>query len=324
MTILKKISIPTAMFFVFLICLFYPEVAKFISPGPLNLENIVASKNAKIILISACILLGIWDIKILYCNLIVCIIRVDGLDNTTIPKYKLITRRTEEHYYRINLDSNNKKDISNQLIIINNQFNENKSNENYLRYIFYGVAPIPFIFYLGSLYGDDCKKYDFIHPFRKKKNGTYKLKKCKKQYSNLKIITDEMCNNSKELIVKVTTSFQMNENLDAAFIGMDVLKIYSNTFDVDNIDSVTVLEQWSKEIVDCIRKYGEKYDMIHLFLNTSTCMTFKLGTMLTNNYDNKIKVYHYNRKGTITRPWAILFSGNKVDTYITPKSSDIR
>ena len=308
---LKKIFAKYKLSIIFIIfgllIILFPSLVNYFDWPIFNVDKIVSSKYRIIFGSIICIIAVIFFLFEYRSVHKIALIIIDGFDGQKLEEYRYHgIKKIDVHRYTLECNKTNRDEISNVVINIDHDFEKYMYGQVYDEFIFEGISLIPFVFYLGMKYGDDNKKYSFIHSFRKRKNDLRKLKKTNKKESVNLIVNDEKMNcASKDLIVKVATSFPMNENMDDYFKNMDVLSINSSKYGVDIIDNETLLDNWANQIINEIRKYSDKYDKIHLFLNTCTCMVFKLGTILNNNYDTCIKVYDYNRKSSILRPWSI-------------------
>lgn len=303
----RKYKSSLLIFLLGVICAFFPSIASLFEIPYLDMDIIIEQNytlSAGIILIILSIGMFIWAI---YTSKQFCIIEIKGLNNIKLskPKIKTFSKKTH-HIYELSFTKMNKSELMENVQKIKTLFDNNKNNndsDNNLNYCFTGICYTPFVFYLGTLYNNGDKKYSFFHYFRNNGNKLKELSK-KEKKKNLLIESYLENNHSKDLIVTVETTFEIND-FDSIFSGMDILKFSAEYKGYDVVNNYETLYKWCDQIIDRIHNLKDKYENIHLLLSSSNVLCFLLGTKLNNNYDPIIYVYHYDKNNSIKYPWAL-------------------
>ena len=233
-----------------------------------------------------------------------CVISIFwGEKLTTKLPIEMKTVKMRHEYITPSRDNHTLQDLKGGLVtMINNANNNNISAFNH--YYFYGIAQIPFIFRLGMQYGNNSKNYALAHYFKRDSFSKLKILRWGRKTESLKVSFADK--KSQDLVVSIATSFPMDDiSNDILFRDKSILSIESTTNNVDIISNQSIMNQWADQISREIRKYVKEYSIkkVHLLLNTSSEMVFKLGTMFANNYDPDMNIYHYSLKDKIKRPW---------------------
>ncbi len=305
----------SGLFFIIIgvILVIAPHLLKYIEVDGFNIQEIIKDEQTLPFGILFIVLGVVWEIGLLIVSICkkYCIISIFWQNK--IESYKCsIFKHMKIHEYETPPPAETVlQELNTALYNMHKAVDKNEINTN-KDYIFYGIAQIPFIFELGMSYGNDAKKYSFGHYFKRDKNNKLKLLLCGKRRKPL--LVHFIDKQSKDLIVSVATSFPMDEITDECFQNKSLLCIESPEKGVDIINNISTLNQWAEQICDAIRNcvIENGINKVHLFLNTSSSMVFKLGTMLSNNYDPHILVYHYSKNSTVNRPWYLDTKGKKI------------
>lgn len=160
---------------------------------------------------------------------------------------------------------------------------------------YYGIAHTPLIFRLGFKIGDQ-NNVILLH---KKRSNEDLFEEWKKERSTIKILHNEenMDKNSNELIVAISTSFEVQkQHLDLLHPeNKHILFFYTNNSDVDSVLSYEDAEYLRSNILFDIREFVKKYkiDKIHMVISSSVAFTFFLAQGYSPHHDPEIIVYHY-------------------------------
>lgn len=169
-----------------------------------------------------------------------------------------------------------------------------------------GISHVPLVTRAGYKVGDGIKVKLF---HKKRKHENYDELDDNKEFP--KFIVEKCIKkaSSKELIVAVSTSYQI-EDYQIERLGVytkNLLKFKSEIQGVDVILSQIQLDSYLDTLLDKVRKFcrENKIEKIHMVLSTSISFEFALGQRLNSTYDPKIVVYHYDNNNVNKYPWGI-------------------
>ena len=170
------------------------------------------------------------------------------------------------------------------------------------------ICSLPFVVKLGYFVGDCKNNISYLHFFRSC-NKYIKLVKVK---SDCNFSFDYIDNQSNELFVAVQSSYLIDcEKLDEKFKRKNILKISTNSIGVDSIDNLTILDKFSNYIIDKIRDYYDKNEIIHISFATSSLVAFCFGRLVSKTIDKKIICYQFDNQEKNNRPWGVIINGNE-------------
>lgn len=232
------------------------------------------------------------------------------------------------HYREINLDIKNIKNNINGAIketeevpIKLDAFKE-INGKSYFSY--YGLAHIPFAFYLGYLlrgFKSDIKVFELNN-----KSNKWNNLQCKKTINVIKSDIESMTDNNKDgsIILKIQTSYNVKDNLIES-IPIDNL-IQSFTISTENLgqnnintyEDISKFERIFRFFLDSRKEKMPNISKIHIFYSGPTSLAFSLGRMIKDNIDSEFIVYNFDQKSDIKYSWALSFN-NKENKCIYKK-----
>lgn len=204
------------------------------------------------------------------------------------------------------------------------EFKNNIDNNN--EYGYMGIAHTPLILRMGNQIGDEVG-IKLFHKSRKENENTNVFKELKKDknFKELIISTKILDKNSDELIVGLSTTFEIKYNELKIFDpdNKNVLIFSSEDLDFDVIESENQVKHYVKYIMDNVRKVvkDKNINKIHMVLSTSSVMTFALGQAISLNNDPSITIYHYDRNNPRKYTWGIDLSKNYRDCLVITNES---
>lgn len=262
------------------------------------------------------------------------IIHIMAHSSKNKSQFKLNKSLLEEHEIDIN-----EIDLVDEMNNINNNYKKinyivsvqdsnienfkNKINDND-RYGYMGIAHTPLIVRAGYKIGDETR---FVL-FHKKRNidvDYYDELDYSEEYKKIKIEKIKVNKDSRELIVAISTTFQIKDE-DLGVFAPDkksVLKfcienLENSEFDV--IKSYKQVNEYITTILKEIRRIKQENNItkVHMVISSSVAFTFALGQALSSNYDPEIIVYHYdsNSPDGICYPWGISIFKNCEDCVV--------
>ena len=170
------------------------------------------------------------------------------------------------------------------------------------------ICSLPFAAKLGYFVGDCKNNIYYIHYFR----NSHKYIELSKVGSEYNFSFEYIDNRSNELFVAVQSSYLVDcEKLDEKFKRKNILKIRTNSIGVDSIDNFTILNMFSNFVIDKIRDYYAKNNVIHVSFATSALVAFCFGQLVSKTIDKKIICYQFDNQEKNNRPWGIIINGNE-------------
>ena len=170
------------------------------------------------------------------------------------------------------------------------------------------ICSLPFAAKLGYFVGDCKNNMYYIHYFR----NSHEYIELPKVGSEFNFLFDYIDNRSNELFVAVQSSYLIDcEKLDEKFKRKNILKIRTNSIGVDSIDNFTILDKFSNYIIDKIRDYYDKNEIIHISFATSALVAYCFGQLVSKTIDKKIICYQFENQEKNNRPWGVIINGNE-------------
>lgn len=309
--VLNNIGYPIFGLVFCFICWFSPSIASCIKVQYFDFEKFTQLEDYRVFLICASIVFSLWILILLIIKYVgknrPCLIKISDDTFGCKLEYKSKLGFAKEIEYNTKSDVENKRSLNDTLENIKTTYYNNKDFKDYKNIIVFAIARTPFVFLIGYLYRDTGRKYNYVHNFREHDSCYKGLKILKKNEINNIELKHNYIENTKnnDLVVIVSTSYNIDTKFDSYFQDMSKLIIETSKKSVDVINSVEMIDKFSSQICDLIREHSNKFKKIHLFICSSTSLTFNLGTKLGKNYDPEIFVYDYNRMLPIRRNWAI-------------------
>lgn len=198
--------------------------------------------------------------------------------------------------------------------------------DNNYEYGYMGIAHTPLILRMGNQIGDEIA-VKLFHKSRADGENTNVFKELNKDenFKNLKISTKILDKNSDELIVGLSTTFEIKYNELKVFNAdnKNILIFSSEDLDFDVIRSTNQVKHYVKYIMKNVRKVVKDKNItkIHMVLSTSSVMTFALGQAISLNNDPNIIIYHYDINNPRKYPWGIDLSKNYKDCLVVTNES---
>lgn len=204
------------------------------------------------------------------------------------------------------------------------EFKSNIDNNN--EYGYMGIAHTPLILRMGNQIGDEVG-IKLFHKSRKENENTNVFKELNKDenFKELAISTKILDKNSDELIVGLSTTFEIKYNELKIFNpdNKNILIFSSEDLGFDVIESEIQVKNYVKYIMDNVRKVVKDKNIkkIHMVLSTSSVMTFALGQAISLNNDPNITIYHYDINNPRKYTWGIDLSKNYRDCLVITNES---
>ncbi len=323
-----KITLPIIIWPLVLgnLLIFFPkETAKYLCGNNLNLDEIVS--NGKNYLFGSLCLAFVFIVCVvnLFRNRNLCIIKIDGLRNNTLPLQNVFALGKQDfHIYNVTVGNEEKSELIDAFQRLIYRFDYSfEENLEYDKYYFYGVSYIPFIFKLGNMYSDN-KKYVLFHMARPNIT-TSKREKLSIIPSklNCSLKEDVVYGDCSELVVRLFTTFKPDVCSDPYLSKFDCLTYYIDGVEpgFDCIKNRKMLDFIAQKFAEKMREFqkNKNYRNVHILLATSAEMVFALGTILNQSYDGKYIVYHYDGKEK-KYTWGIkMYENNSAKAIFVPK-----
>lgn len=326
--ILKLVSKNGVLYAIFpiwgliLLIILNADITKYISWN-INFEKWYDNCPALVIvifIILTIVLLGNIIIKVALKKTERFLIIQDGMYGKELPITEL-SKLYETQNFRTHLINFAKKDIEAEFTIMLSDFNNINNKNNNGKYIYYGVSYIPFVYKLGSLYGDQGIDVRFCQISRKnEKTELIKFKNHNKNpFTDINSVFIEK-ENKNDLLVTIGLSFEIDEKMDEKFQNMSRLTFTTSDPKRELLMCNSDIKYAVDYVVKEIRKYQNNYERVHLFISASTAFIFRLGMEYSkNSYDKLIIVYHYESKNRHNRPWGIEINSYKSSAVIINK-----
>lgn len=243
----------------------------------------------------------------------------DGKDGKEIP-LNVMCKLYENRRIKITITNATKREIDNKISILLNEFEKIKNINENGKYLYCGISYIPFVYMLGSLYGDQGVDFKFCQIDRKNEKNKINIFKDKNKKEKIELNSNYINNDTDELLVTIGLSFDVDEYMDNNFKTMS--RLYINTpkpareLLLTNYDIKFAVDY----VTEKIRKVQNSYKKVHLFISASTAFIFRLGMEYSKPYDKVIVVYHFDNKNKHNRPWGIeIASDNNYSAVVIKK-----
>lgn len=178
---------------------------------------------------------------------------------------------------------------------------------------FTGTAPIPYTMLAGT-YLVDCDIKEYFEWNREQDCFKSLLNTKKKKYDSLIVKEpDNKNSDSKSVIVAISTTRRVLLEQLSDFANQDVIEIYLENCQDNNIISVRQLYEYRKIVLDELEKIGTDYPdlaQINLVASIPSCLSLEIGRMIAqnNNRMKKIVSYHFVHQGEKLYPFGIVIS----------------
>lgn len=184
-------------------------------------------------------------------------------------------------------------------------------------YGYMGISHTPLILRAGMKMTDG----NILRLFHKKRGDSFYTElNNEAAYPELRIEKKVENSKSNELIVAISTSFQIEDSQLNIFdpVNKNVLKFKSDNLDVDSILSKNQLDSYINFILREVRDFVNKNDIekIHLVISSSIAFTFALGQRLTTSYDKEIIIYNYEARSSKKYPWGLKLFEDSYDCVV--------
>lgn len=206
-------------------------------------------------------------------------------------------KKIEGNYANLNYITNMQDDL-----IENFKSSINHNN----RYGYMGIAHTPLVLRAGYKIGDEIR----FALFHKKRNEDYydELNN-NEDYEKIQIEKIDMNDDSNELIVAISTSFQIDDSSLRIFefSSKSLLKFNLENKGVDIIISYKQVDEYINYIQNKIKQVVAENNIkkVHMVISSSVAFTFTLGQSISENHDCETIVYHYDRNHPLLYPWGI-------------------
>lgn len=169
-----------------------------------------------------------------------------------------------------------------------------------------GIAHTPLILRAGFMFGDEAE----CMLYHKKRNSKYYTELDKdSKYPALKIEEKRILDEADELIIAISTTFQIiNDELRVLKPEeKSIIKFASEEKGFDVILSRYQVDRYVNIVLSEMRKIvkDKNIEKIHLVISSSVAFTFELGRRLSKHYDPEIICYHFERDMLEKYPWGI-------------------
>lgn len=174
------------------------------------------------------------------------------------------------------------------------------------KYGYMGIAHTPLVLRAGHTVGNQTR-FHLFHKFRDK--GYFEELSNDTNYEAIKIEKMIIRENSSEMIVSISTSFNIEDNQLKIFKPEEksILKFWTDHLGFDVIKSYKQVDEYVAYIQSEIRDVAKANNIlkIHLIISSSVALTFALGQGFSKNYDRDIIIYHHAVRDSRIYPWGI-------------------
>lgn len=178
-----------------------------------------------------------------------------------------------------------------------------KTINNTDSYGYAGISHTPLILRAGYRFGDGAE-YVLFH--KKRNSEHYEILNNDNDYPRIKVEKRDLKKNADELIVAISTTFQIKDDeLNVLNTKQkSIIKFSTDEKGYDVILSKNQVENYINTIMSEVRQIVKEKNIkkVHLFISSSVAFTFALGRSLSYQHDSEIIVYHWERG---TYPWGI-------------------
>jgi hypothetical protein len=169
-----------------------------------------------------------------------------------------------------------------------------------------GISHTPLALRAGYKIGDETR-FKLFH--KKRKLDYYEELDNSESYTPIKIEHRNIKENSKELIVTISTTFQIQDN-ELAVIHPEkksIIKFKTDEMGFDVITSRKQVDEYLDFIFKEIRKVSKEKRIakIHMVISSSVAFTFALGQGLSKYYDPEVIIYHFDINNPKKYPWGV-------------------
>lgn len=187
-----------------------------------------------------------------------------------------------------------------------------KSSSRGYKRAFMGIAPIPFLIYMGSII-PKLKFSEYLEIQNRNGNKLIPLDTTGTiKYSPLQIRGDfNNSNKDDEIVIAVSTTAQIEDYNLVQFTNkkIDVRHIYLKEPGHGAIISVEQINNYAETIIEevlSIRRIKHNLKTVHLICASKPSLVFRLGQLIDNNTQLPIIIsYQQNQGGQIEYPWGI-------------------
>lgn len=178
--------------------------------------------------------------------------------------------------------------------------------DNKHKYCYMGIAHTPLIVRMANQLGDE----NLITLFHKKRDcDVFEKLNDEESYPKLLISKNIIDRSNDELIVGLATTFDIKYE-ELKVLNPDeknILMFKSENLGFDVITSKKQVDDYVKYLLDNMREVvkDKNISKVHLVISSSVAMTFALGQALSDHYDPKIIIYHFDRKNQRKYTWGL-------------------
>ena len=181
-----------------------------------------------------------------------------------------------------------------------------KSINNTDSYGYVGISHTPLILRAGYRFGDETG-YILFH--KKRNSEYYEELNNDDNYTSIKLEKKDIKKNAEELIVAISTTFQIKDD-ELKVLKPEQKSIIKFTTDEKGFDIILSKKQvdnYINTILSEVRHIVKENSIkkIHLVISSSVAFTFALGRSLSSHYDPEITVYHFDINTQEKYPWGI-------------------
>lgn len=176
---------------------------------------------------------------------------------------------------------------------------------------FTGTAPIPYTILAGT-YLVDCEPKRFFEWKREGEKFIELSNKKKADYPELMIKeVDNPNTDAESIIVAISTTRRIQKHQLSVFGEQDIVEIYLDECQDNNIVYIKQLQEYRKVILDELEGLGnEKYthlNQINLVASIPSCLSLEIGRMIAQNNSRmkKIVAYHFVNQNPKLYPFGI-------------------
>jgi hypothetical protein len=212
-------------------------------------------------------------------------------------KYNIVEHK-KDLSNNFKISSKDIDEIKNIIVIQDDYISEyNKQSGNNSLNAFFGILQTPLLLRAGYQCGDENKFYIF-HKYRSKNSEKIKILGKKNSNIELSIVSKSIKANSKELLVSISSTFEINDNTLQRFnlLEMNFIKFKTDSLGFDVINSINQINKYKRYILEEIRKIMDETEIekIHFVISSSSAFTFALGQSLSKQYFPEIINYHFD------------------------------
>lgn len=232
--------------------------------------------------------------------------------NLEIQRVNLVEKMAEIERHK------NYEEISSVILLQDEEiskFKKSMKDENICGYM--GISHTPLILRAGYRLGDGSR-FQLFHYVRNP--GYYDKLNDSQNFCSLEVVKKEIRQGSKELLVTIATTFDIQDSQLVDFSAEDksILKFRTRQLGFDIVNSDIQVNEYIQCILKEMRDITQLYRIkrVHMCISSSIPLTFALGQVLSKQYDPDIIIYNYEMNAHKVYPWGIRIFEESRDSVV--------